>query len=332
MSRQQIDEMEILEAEELRKHLSLRRPFVMRGIHRDWEIVGKGKDSVEELKKFLNEKSLKRDFTFTVGEPGQNGRIFYNDKMQVNFSEQKAPFAKILDHFNRVEKQSEDVAIYLSSIDVKKYFQDLIEETPEYLTADSVRAGLWVGNRIRVPLHNDFPNNVACVVSGRRRFTLMPPEQLDNLYLGPIDYTPAGRSVSMVDHDRPDFDRFPKFQQALDEARVSVLEPGDALFIPSMWFHAVEGLDEFNVMLNFWWREDPVFLGGPDAAMMLAAATIRDLPHQEKLLWKQVFEYYVFDNKQESIEHIPEPSRGVLNRMTPALAGKIKSYLLEVLS
>jgi hypothetical protein len=99
-----------------------------------------------------------------------------------------------------------------------------------------------------------------------------------------------------------------------------------------MWWHAVEGLDDFNVMLNFWWREKPVFLGGPDAAMKLAIATIRDLPHPEKHHWKQLFEYYVFNNTEENVSHIPEKSRGILSTINSELARKIKSYLLEVLS
>jgi hypothetical protein len=33
------------------------------------------------------------------------------------------------------------------------------------------------------------------------------------------------------------------------------LEPGDALHIPSMWYHHVEGLEPFNMLVNYWWRE-----------------------------------------------------------------------------
>ena len=40
--------------------------------------------------------------------------------------------------------------------------------------------------------------------------------------------------------------------------------------------------------------------------MKLAIATIRDLPHQEKQHWKQLFEYYIFNNSEENIAHIPE--------------------------
>ena len=72
---------------------------------------------------------------------------------------------------------------------------------------------------------SDLPDNLACVVAGRRRVTLFPPAQLENLYIGPLDHTPAGQAVSLVDFHAPDPARFPKFTEALRHARGAVLEP-----------------------------------------------------------------------------------------------------------
>lgn len=332
MSFQQITELSSKDPDLIREGFQSGRPFIVRQLHSEWILVKKGKESEIELKKYLHECSLKRDFVYAIGEPEQNGKIFYNKDMGVNFVERKAALKTVLGYFDEIREAEEDVALYLSSLEIHKYFENLLTETPSYLNENQYRAGLWIGNKIQVPLHNDFPNNVACVIGGRRKFTLIPPNQFENLYVGPIDFTPAGRAVSMVDLQNPDLDKYPKFAVALEHALTAELSPGDVIYIPSMWWHAVEGLDDFNVMLNFWWRENPIFLGGPDAAMKLAIATIRDLPHQEKQHWKQLFEYYIFNNSEENIAHIPEKSRGVLGRINSDLARKIKSYLLEVLS
>ena len=332
MSIQQITELSSKDPDLIREGFQSGRPFIVRQLHSEWILVKKGKESETELKKYLHECSLKRDFVYAIGEPEQNGKIFYNKDMGVNFVERKAALKTVLGYFDEIREAEEDVALYLSSLEINKYFENLLTEAPSYLNENQYRAGLWIGNKIQVPLHNDFPNNVACVIGGRRKFTLIPPNQFENLYVGPIDFTPAGRAVSMVDLQNPDLDKYPKFAVALEHALTAELSPGDVIYIPSMWWHAVEGLDDFNVMLNFWWRENPIFLGGPDAAIKLAIATKRDLPHQEKQHWKQLFEYYIFNNSEENIAHIPEKSRGVLGRINSDLARKIKSYLLEVLS
>ena len=332
MSIQQITELSSKDPDLIREGFQSGRPFIVRQLHSEWILVKKGKESETELKKYLHECSLKRDFVYAIGEPEQNGKIFYNKDMGVNFVERKAALKTVLGYFDEIREAEEDVALYMSSLEIHKYFENLLTETPSYLNENQYRAGLWIGNKIQVPLHNDFPNNVACVIGGRRKFTLIPPNQFENLYVGPIDFTPAGRAVSMVDLQNPDLDKYPKFAVALEHALTAELSPGDVIYIPSMWWHAVEGLDDFNVMLNFWWRENPIFLGGPDAAMKLAIATIRDLPHPEKQHWKQLFEYYIFNNSEENTAHIPEKSRGILGRINSDLARKIKSYLLEVLS
>lgn len=43
-----------------------------------------------------------------------------------------------------------------------------------------------------------------------------------------------GSSSAVVDVDDPDFERFPRFQEALKQAVTVILKPGDMLYIPGM--------------------------------------------------------------------------------------------------
>ena len=113
---------------------------------------------------------------------------------------------------------------------------------------------------------------------------------------------------------------------------VAELEPGDAIHIPTMWYHHVEGLDPFNVLVNYWWRDTPRWLGQPQDALNLAIMAIRDLPEDEKAHWRDLFEYYVFSNGDEVVAHIPEEARSVLAPLTPESAARIRAYLLRQLS
>src|SRR3546814_15373871 len=89
------------------------------------------------------------------------------------------------------------------------------------------------------------------------------------------------------------------------QARTVELNPGDAIFIPSMWWHHVEGLDPFNILVNYWWRDTPAWLGQPQAALNHAILAIRDLPSGEKSLWRDLFAHYVFENDAALHDHNP---------------------------
>jgi len=91
---------------------------------------------------------------------------------------------------------------------------------------------IWLGNRTCIAPHFDNTENLACVVGGRRRFTMFPPEQIRNLYVGPLDLTPAGQPISLVDVRNPDLSRFPRFAEALAAAEVAELAPGDCRLHP----------------------------------------------------------------------------------------------------
>ena len=308
------------------------QPFVVRDIASDWPLVRAGVHSSAEARHYLLDRARDRPFTVNIGEPGSGERLFYDGQMDMNFRTGRASLADIFRGLSDNEDRTDPPVIYLSSVDMVDYFDGLHETNHLDLGQRDTLASIWIGNRTRIAPHNDVPNNVAVCVAGSRRFTLFPPEQFRNLYLGPIDHTPAGRPVSMVDLADPELNRFPRFADALAHAQVADLQPGDAIFIPSLWWHQVEALAPFNVLVNYWWRDVPRYLGNPQDALHHAMLSVRDLDPAAKRRWKELFDYYVFENDDSVTAHIPERARGVLDSLDAEQAGKLRANILHGLS
>jgi len=192
--------------------------------------------------------------------------------------------------------------------------------------------GAWIGNRTTALAHHDMSHNIACCLVGHRRFTLFPPEQVNNLYPGPLEPTPGGQVVTMADIQAPDFDRFPRLREALAVSEIAYLEPGDALFYPAMWWHQVDALDSFNVMINYWWNTTPAYIDTPQNALLHALLCIRDRPEQEKRAWRAMFDYYVFGPPERAREHVPSGAQGNLGPIDEIKARRLRAYLLQRLN
>ncbi|MGQ7357440.1 cupin-like domain-containing protein, partial [Streptococcus suis] len=120
-------------------------------------------------------------------------------------------------------------ALYVGSTDLDTYLPGFRAENDLALPLEAFGgatplASIWIGNRTTAATHYDMSNNIACCLVGRRRFTLFPPDQVANLYPGPLEPTPGGQVVSMVDLRAPDLDRYPRFAAALETAQVFDLE------------------------------------------------------------------------------------------------------------
>lgn len=308
------------------------QPFVVRGLAADWPLVQAGLTSATAAGDYLKERARARNFPVNIGEPGAGERLFYDQAMEVNFRMAQGPFPAIIDGILANQDKSDTPVIYLSSIDIGGYFDGLGETNRLALGGRQPLESIWIGNRTRIAAHNDVPDNLAVCAVGRRRFTVFPPEQMTNLYLGPLENTPAGRPVSMVDFSNPDLGTYPRFAEALAHAQVAELEPGDAVFVPSLWWHHVEGLTPFNVLVNYWWRDVPQFLGQPEDALYHAILAIRDMPEPAKERWRQLFEHYVFGSGTDPSAHLPDHVKGMLGPLTAETAGQIKARLLRGLS
>lgn len=309
-------------------------PIVLRGLVSDWPLVRAGLESARAARAYLAAHARPVDLPVSIAEPGQGGRLFYDEAMTVNFRMGKGRLPDILAGFDKAEgiEGAQVPTVYLGSIDMRQFFDGLHEANHVDFGREDALASIWIGNATRIAAHNDFPRNLACCTVGRRRFTLFPPDQFENLYLGPIDNTPAGRPVSMVDFESPDFARHPKFREAQKHAVVAELEPGDALVIPPLWYHHVEALAPFNVLVNYWWRDTPRYLGQPQNALTHAIMAIRDLPEDERAVWRLMFEHYVFSGGEAARAHVPKAGQGVLARLDAKGAQRLHQFLLRSLS
>jgi hypothetical protein len=270
-------------------------PLVLRGLVADWPLVQAARRSPLAADAYL--RRFYRDATVLASHapPQTGGRIFYNDDLSgFNFASQMVRFDQVLDALRAHLDHPAPPTLYVGSTTIDTCLPGLRAENDINFGARDPLASIWIGNRTRIPAHYDVPDNLACVAAGRRRFTLFPPEQLANLYVGPLDFTPAGQSVSLVDLHQPDLARYPRFAAALAQAQSAELEAGDALFLPSMWWHHVEGLTPFNVLVNYWWRQSPDWMDTPFNTLLLGLMTLRDLPPAQRAAWRQQFDHHVF--------------------------------------
>ena len=314
--------------------LAEQTPVVFKGFARDWPLVRAGLESPAAAADYLKGFYSGKPVTVYTGEPEIKGRFFYNDDVSgMNFQAGRAALGDVLD--NLLAHRDDGPSIYIGSTDLGLYLPGL--GAANNLGLDHAMfahhlASIWIGNRTTATAHFDITHNLAVCAAGHRRFTLFPPEQVDNLYPGPLEPTPGGQVVSMVDFSAPDFDRHPRFRAALASAQVADLEPGDVLFYPAMWWHHVEALDPFNVLVNYWWNAAPAFMDTPMNTILHALLSLRDRPEPEKQAWRNLFDYYIFGPAEHAGSHLPEAARGPLGALDDVKARRLRATLLNRLN
>jgi hypothetical protein len=310
-------------------------PAVLRGLVADWPVVQAARDGDGALAQVLRDAASDEPFEAWFGPPEIGGRFGYNaDFTGFNHERKLASVGQLLDLLLRQRGHAQPFSMYAGGIPIRKHLPGLLPTlgVPMLDMGRATLISLWLGNRTRTAAHWDLPQNLACVVAGRRRFTLFPTEQLKNLYVGPLDFTLAGQPISLVDIDQPDLRQHPRFAEARDAARQAELGPGDALYVPSLWWHAVASLDELGAMINFWWRDAEPPLLSPLNALYHAVITMNNLPPTELAAWRVMFDHYIFEDDGDPAQHLPEPARGILGKRTPDLVARVKKLLIDALS
>lgn len=309
------------------------QPIILRNGYKDKALVQYGLQSDHSAMNFIRRCHNGEELTAFVADAESRGRFFYNaDTTGLNFEASKMDLDYFLDEIVRTNACTKPKAYYAGSTDIKTFFPHMLEADElvpnnELFKLHPPIISIWMGNRTTAPTHFDMSNNVAACMVGRRRFTLFPPEQIHNLYPGPLFPTPAGQVVSMVDLKNPDHGKYPNFSKAFDAAQVAELNPGDILIYPAMWWHQVEALDGFNVLINYWWNNAPSHLDIPMNTLLHGILSLRGRPDYEKEAWRELFDFYLFADMNKATDHIAPKAHGFLGKIDANMGRRLRMIL-----
>jgi len=117
------------------------------------------------------------------------------------------------------------------------------------------------------------------------------------------------------------------------QARIAELAPGDAIYIPHMWWHHVRSLDSLSVLVNYWWNQVPEPQPGlaPINALVHALLSFEGLPDDQRAAWRAMFDHFVFHADGDPNAHIPEERQGIRGRLNAEAKSRLRRTLSQML-
>lgn len=306
-------------------------PVVIRQLVSDWPVVRNAQSSPARFRDYVAQFDSGTLAEAFVGEAPIAGKFYYNEALTgFNFDRRRMAFGEALNHIISGIGQAGGPSMYLGSLSIDDYLPGFTAQNALSIVSPAASARIWLGHESNVSAHYDSLDNLACVVSGKRRFTLFSPEVTDRLYMGPIDFTMAGQPVSLAAAAGGEDPRYPRFREVRNQAQIAELLPGDAIYIPKLWWHQVEATSPFNVLVNYWWDAFAT-ADAPSLGLLLSLITIAERPPQERLAWKAFFDHYVFRSNGHPLAHLPEEQRGVLGPLQPHNYDKLRARVMHLL-
>ena len=239
------------------------RPFVAKGLVTSWplfqqlERTSSGPDRIELFKALLGDADIR--FTYLPAE--QKGDIGIGPDLKPNFQmdSMTSSAGEFLNLVERLVRQPTGECAYAAALPLGELplVSSQLGSLDGYAGDEPRQNNLWIGSGDHVvDLHFDLMRNLISMVDGRKRITLFPPEALPFIYPAPLHRPVAGVTRSLVKLLDLDETKYPRFRSALALSQVAIVEPGDTLYIPPLWWHHVESYG-FNVMINAWYEDLP---------------------------------------------------------------------------
>jgi len=227
-----------------------RRPVVLRGINLG-PCVTLWKDA-----EYLIEKEGTNLVSVHIPDEKESRQL---DFVRRNFTYQTVPFKDLVEACFIEAKQT---PMYFRSIARQRGLADLwanfpgigpdfvvpkIFQTTTMASSKYSQSCLRMnGKGVQLWTHYDIMDNILCQITGEKRVVLYPPSEYGNLYV-------EGSTSRVIDIDKPDYARYPKFRLAQTKSMELTLYPGDVLFIPAMWFHNVTATTA-SISVNIFWK------------------------------------------------------------------------------
>jgi jumonji domain-containing protein 7 len=252
-------------------YISQNRPVVVQNAIKHWPALEKWK-SDEYLIEKLGDSKVKVAVT-------PNGRA---DAVYENYFCMPQEVEMTYEEFSNKLKSGDSVHYIQHQNNNFEHFQPLLDDVEDEITfaSNSLRASpevmnIWIGDHKSVSsLHKDPYENIYAVVTGQKRFRLLPPtsqpflhEQFykqavyhkqDKWEVKPLDEDP----IPWIPVDLGDIDlqKFPKLQQV--RPITVTVSAGEVLYLPALWYHQVEQEDDQMgrcIAVNYWY-DSPLFL------------------------------------------------------------------------
>jgi len=310
------------------------KPVVMRGAAKDWPLVRAAVNGADSALATLARYDGGARIEVMVAQPEERGRFFYAPDMRgFNFGREQTTLSRFIETLQELATDPRPPAIYAGAASVPTTLPRFAADHPFPLAGPDgdAAARVWIGNATQVATHFDLSDNFAIVAAGHRRFTLFPPDAVADLYVGPLDTTLAGQPVSMVDPLAPDHARYPRFAAAQARALTAELAPGDAIYMPALWWHHVAASGPINLLVNYWHND--ARQGGGFLALVHAILAIRDRPEPERAAWRAWFDHMVFGAAAPGASaHLPQYARGVTGPPSPERDAMMRRFIAQIIS
>jgi Cupin-like domain len=308
------------------------RPVVIRGLVVDWPVVKAARCSPPALKDYLAAFDAGGSVEVFIGNSAIRGKYYYNPGLQgFNFERRMMRLVEALDCILEAVAHPDARSVYVGAVPTGDCLPGFAAENLMALAATGAGPRIWLGTAANISSHYDTFDNLACVIAGRRRFTLYAPDLIGRLYVGPLDNTMSGPPVSLAASAPVGSEtQFPLFEEIREQALQVELEPGDALYLPKLWWHQVESLSALNGLVNYWWDACSAGPDAPYTALLLSMITIAERPVAERQAWQAFFDHYVFRTKGHPLAHLPPEQHGLLGPLKPDNYSKIRARILHM--
>ena len=165
------------------------QPVALRGLTADWPVVRAAQQSAGRLKDYLSAFDVGCRVEAFLGNPAICGKYYYAaDFKGFNFERRMMKLLDALQMMVESLHRTDTPSIYVGSVPTGDSLPGFAASNPMTLLGQGVSPRIWLGTRSNVSCHHDTFDNLACVIAGRRRFTLFAPQLIGKLYVGPIDH------------------------------------------------------------------------------------------------------------------------------------------------